>query len=126
MNERSAVTSEGRYGSVCQGERSDVRLLEDRHARIGSELPGELSGPDVHCHHMTRASLQQAVGETAGGGSRIEAVSAGRVDRERVERGGELLPSPRDEGALRPETASASSPATSVVILVAGAPRTVT
>ena len=45
---------------------------------------------------MTRASLEQAVGEAAGGSSRIEAASAGGVDHERVERGGELLTTTRD------------------------------
>ena len=102
MNERSAVTSDGRIREHLGTELADVRPVEDRDARVGSELPRELAVADVEGDDVPRAALQQAVGESARRRPRVEAVTSGGIDRERVEGGGELLPSAGDERARRP------------------------
>ena len=52
---------------------------------------------DVERDHPCGAALEQAVGEAAGRGADVEAVEAGDVDPERLERVLELDPAARDE-----------------------------
>ena len=61
-------------------ERAGVRALDDHHAGIVAQTPVELAVTDVEGHHARRASLQQHVGETAGGRADIERLPA--VQRE--------------------------------------------
>src|SRR5712691_12047108 len=61
----------------------------------------KLAVADVEGDNPRGAALQQAVCEAAGRGAEIEAVRARHVDRQRLERVGELLAAARDE-ARRP------------------------
>ena len=55
----------------------------------------KLAVTDVDASHMRRAARQQNMGEAAGRGADVERLFAGWIERENVERGGELHP-PRD------------------------------
>ena len=75
----------------------DVRALEDGHSRVLADLPGELPVVHVEGRHARGARLQQAVGEAAGGRADIQAVHAGDVLLERVQRPLKLLAAAGDE-----------------------------
>ena len=65
-------------------------LLEDNHAWLFAQLPGELVGVDVHRVDARRALLQQAISEAARGGTHVEADFPLRVDVEIFQRAFEL------------------------------------
>ena len=82
---------------VLRTHAPDVRPLEHGHARVGAKLRMELTVPDVESADTGGACLQETVGEAARRGADVEAVLAGDVDAESLERAGELLPAPGDE-----------------------------
>jgi len=53
----------------------------------------QLASSDVDRYHPLDAALQEAVGETAGGGARIKSLASCRVHAEMLKRSPELLPS---------------------------------
>ena len=61
----------------------------------------QLPVADVERDHAGGAVLEQAVGEPARGGADVDRVPAVELDREQLERVGELLAAARDE-ARRP------------------------
>ena len=71
--------------------------LHGDHPGIRPQRLGELSAAHVESIDAARAPLQQTVGEAAGRGTDVEADPAAAVDRERIERPGELLPAARHE-----------------------------
>src|SRR3989442_12412323 len=58
----------------------------------------QLPVTDVERDHAPRATLEQDVGETAGGGADVGRVGPGDIEAERVERVRELVPGARDVG----------------------------
>ncbi len=97
MNETSIAIRSGTHGSASGDERARVAALDHGHARILAQPPVQLAVGDVERHHRLGPTLKQAVGEPAGGGAHVEAAPAGRIDREGVERVGELDPAARHE-----------------------------
>ena len=91
----------GRERQVGGLEAAGVDALDHGHPRVLAQAAVELPVGDVEGDHVRRAALQQAVGEAAGRGADVEAVAAGDVDPERVERVGELDPAARDEARAR-------------------------
>ena len=85
MNERSATTRSGAYGSSSALELARVAPLDHRHARVVAQPPVELAVGDVERHHVLRAALEQAVGEPARGRARRRG-TAGRRGRARMPR----------------------------------------
>ena len=85
---------------VGRRDRARVGALDHVDARVVSKRPLELSVRDVERDHARGAALKQAVGEAAGRGADVEAVEAGHVEAERVERVRELDPAPRYIGAI--------------------------
>ena len=77
-------------------ERAGVRALHRDDARVAPERLGELATSDVESVDARRAALQQHVREAAGRGPDVEADDTGRVDPERIERGGELVAAAAD------------------------------
>src|SRR5207244_5044168 len=75
-----------------------VRSFKNDHARVFANPRVELAVTDVERDHTRRAPLKQHVGETARRGADVEAVAAGRIDVERIERIRQLDPPARDEG----------------------------
>ena len=94
MNDTSHVTSCGRERELR--ERSRVRPLEHRHARIVANARVKLAVAHVERDHARGAALEQNVAEPARRGAEVEAVEPGRIDAERVERVRELPAGPRD------------------------------
>src|SRR5262249_1128050 len=79
-----------------------VHALDDGHTGIPAQRPVELPPSDVERDPVTRAALQQAVGESPRGRSHVEGACALDVDREALERAIELLAATTDEaGAWR-------------------------
>ena len=96
MKDRSATI---RSGAVRQGgriERLHVRALEDRDPLVLAQRPVQLAIGHVGGDHRLRPALEQAVGEPAGGGARVQAPAPGHVEAERVQRVGELHAPARD------------------------------
>ena len=122
MNERSAVgqrrpvrrsrPARGAAGSYARGP-----APEDPRAR-----PGELPPADVDGDDLARAPLEQAVGEPAGGCTRVEAAPAGHVDpgTGRARRPASRRPGRRTAGPDRRPIGSAAPTIRAAV--VAGAP----
>ena len=94
MNETSQVTSCGANGSSV----SERALTRSSTTTRGSSRIFDVQLPvaDVERDHARRAALQEHVGEPAGRRADVEAVEAGDVDPERVERVRELVPGARD------------------------------
>jgi membrane associated rhomboid family serine protease len=88
-------------GQRVPAELPDVRALKDRDAGVLPEPEVQLTVADIDRDHGVRAGREEAVGEASGGGSGIEAGSAGGIDHEALERGRELLAAARDEPPLR-------------------------
>src|SRR5947209_7968172 len=80
------------------GDRARVRPLEHRDAPVAAQARVELPVADVDRDHARGAALEEHVGEASRRRADVEAVEARRVDPERVERVGELLPAARDVG----------------------------
>ena len=91
MNDRSGRDERRPVREQLGTKLAHVRLVHDRDARVGSELPRELAVADVQSDDVPRPALQEAVGESSRGCPGIEAVTSGGIDRERVEGGGQLL-----------------------------------
>jgi hypothetical protein len=81
---------------------ADVGALEVRDTRIGSESFVELTVPDVEGDDVRGTTLQQAIGEPAGGRAGIERPTTADVDAEDVECVVELRRSTADEPWGRP------------------------
>ena len=73
-----------------------VRPFERDDPRVGAKLFGKLSATHVESIDTGRAALQQHVREPAGRRADVQADEPGRVDPERVERGGELVAAAAD------------------------------
>src|SRR5439155_14183634 len=67
------------------------------HARIRAQAWVQLAVADVECDHARGARLEETIGETSRGGSDVEALLAGHVDVQLLERVRELLASARNE-----------------------------
>ena len=91
------MTSVGREGKLGRLELARVAALDHGHPRVVAQAPVELPMGDVEGDHARRAALQQAVGEAAGRGADVEAVEAGDVDSQRLERVRELDAAAGDE-----------------------------
>ena len=88
-------------GQRGRGQRPGVRALHRDDAWVAAQRLGELGATDVEGVHAGRAALEQDVREAAGRGADVEADQPGRVDPERVERGGELVAASADVGLGR-------------------------
>ena len=104
MNERSRVT---RLGGSPGTDSRWRRLVRSRitHPLILGQPGQELAVPDVDCVDPRYPPRQQHIGETPGGGARVEADPAPAVDDEGVQGGGELLAAPARPGAPLAERA---------------------
>ena len=89
-----------RTAEVVRGERADVHPLADRHPRIGSQGPRQLTPADVDRVDVGGAPLQEAVGEPAGRRAGVEGAAPVDDDRKRVERRRELLAAAGDVARL--------------------------
>ena len=94
MNETSMTARRTGSGRVSGGEPARVRPLERDDPGIRAELFGELTATHVESIDTRRTALQQHVREAAGRSADVEADEPGRVDPERVERGGQLVATP--------------------------------
>ena len=79
-------------------ERAGVNLFHDNDARIIAQFPGELAATDIDRVDLGGAMLQEAIGESAGRGSKIERDVVLYVDSEFF------------EGVLQLESAAADIP----------------
>ena len=86
-----------RTADLFRRQRSDVHAFEHHHAWIGTQRPRELTTSHVDGDDRRRAPLEQAVGEPAGRGARVERAPTVDSHLEVVERPGELLATARDE-----------------------------
>jgi len=77
-----------------------VELFLDDDAGVVAEFPDELVGSDIDGVHADGSALEQAIGETAGGGTDIHTDPAGRVDLEGVESTLEFQATAADETLL--------------------------
>jgi hypothetical protein len=66
-------------------ERSRIRTFDHRDARLGPQLPVQLTSAHIDGNHMTRARLEEDVGETASRCADVDRQSACHVDRECLE-----------------------------------------
>ena len=89
-------------GSGICGARqiAGVDALMDDDARVLAQFPGELAAPDIDRVDPRGAARQQHIGKAAGRGADIERDSAGRIDREMVERVRELEAAARHPGMV--------------------------
>jgi hypothetical protein len=76
-------------------------MLEDDDARVGSQAPIELAVSHVERDHLTGATLEQHVGEAASRRADVERRAVADVDREGVERVGELHTAAADIWVIR-------------------------
>jgi hypothetical protein len=79
---------------------ADVEAFEDCDSRVLSESRRELTVTDVYRPHSFGPVLEEAVGESAGGSTRVEADPLAYPHREFRQCCGEFLPTARDK-ALR-------------------------
>ncbi len=79
-------------------ERPNVRLLQRHHLGPAAQARMQLVAADVDREDAARAAREQDLGEAAGRGADIEADATRDVDRQPVERMGELDPAARDPG----------------------------
>ncbi len=87
----------GRVRELVGLDRARVATLDHGHALVVAQPPVELAVGDVERDHVRGAALQQAVGEAARRGADVERLAPRDVDRQRVERVGELDAAARDE-----------------------------
>ena len=90
-----------RFAEHLRRERARVEAFERADARVGREARIELSVADIDGDDLRRAAREQDVGEASGRGADVEADEARRIEREGVERGGELDPAARRPGVGR-------------------------
>ena len=115
MNETSQVTKVGANGRSSQS-RWRTLIRSSTVTRGSSRSRGcELSVADVERRHARGTRLEEHIGEPARRRADVEAVLAGHVDVERLERVRELLAAARDEA--RPAATSSDG---DVVDLLAG------
>ena len=101
MKETSTVARSGANGrsagSRLRALRRSITVTRGSSRRPQIDLPvGDIEGD-----HPRRAALQQAIGEAAGRGADVEAVTAVDVDPERAQRVVELDPAAGDESRAR-------------------------
>ena len=113
MNDTSIDRQVDRLGeaSSAVSVRALVRSIETTRGSRASAL-GELAAPDVDARRPGRAALQQHVREAAGRRTRHRGNTPGRIDAERVERGGELVAAAADVRLRRRRPRSSSSGST--------------
>ena len=90
----------GIFWKLLRGKRARVDPFDRDHARIGAQLPVQLSVAHVDGHDPRGAALQERVGKPPGRGADVEAEASGDVDAEGVERRRELDSAARDVGML--------------------------
>ncbi len=78
-----------------------MKSLEHGDALVVADSRMQLTMADIHGDHMGCATLQQAVGETAGRRAGVEHSHSCDVDIERIERSIELLTAATDEPRRR-------------------------
>ena len=78
MNETSTVTRSGAYSSWSGVEAARVDALHHGHPRVVAEAPVELAVAHVERDHVRGAALQEAVRETPGRCTDVEAPPCGR------------------------------------------------
>ena len=96
MNETSTTASSTGSAEHARPERPGVRPLERHHPLVAPKPIGELAPTDVDGIDPRGAALEQDVGEAAGRRADVERDQSGRVERERVERGDQLVAAARD------------------------------
>src|SRR5687767_14340004 len=67
-----------------------VETLDDDDALVVADLPVQLPMANIECDDAPSATLQQHVGEAAGGCPDVEALAPPNLDVKRVERVGQL------------------------------------
>jgi len=83
----------GPVGQLVRRQLARVPAFDHGHARVVAEPPLQLAVRDVDSDDVCSAVLEQAVGETAGRGARVQTAAAGGVEPEPAERVLELLTS---------------------------------
>jgi hypothetical protein len=86
------------FGKVAGLQIAGVDAFVNDHARIVAQLPIQLAVTDIDGVHAGGSALQQAIGEAAGGGSHVQADATAHVDREMIQRAGQLEPAAADVG----------------------------
>ena len=110
----------------CLGrQRARVEALKRADARVRCEARIELGAADVDGDDLRRATREQDVGEASGRSADIEADEARWIEREGVERRGELDP-PRDAQGCSASASIGASPATSSEAFLSATPPTLT
>jgi hypothetical protein len=89
--------------AVVRIETAGVRPLHRNYASVTTQRLGELSASHVESIDARRTALQQHIGESTGRCAYIETDTAGRVDLEGVQSGGELLATTRHVPGSRDE-----------------------
>ena len=79
------------------GEVARIDSLEQGDPRVLAQLHVELRPPDVDGDHRGGTALEQAIGESAGRGAKVEAAETGRVYAECVEGGFKLVAATADK-----------------------------
>lgn len=77
-----------------------VELFFDDHPGIGAQFPDQLVGAHVHRVNPGRAALEEAIGESAGGSTDVDAGPATGIDLKRIERRLELQATAPDEAGF--------------------------
>ena len=91
MNDTSTVASSGGSENAAATSVARVRLLHHDDAPVGAQPGVELAVPHVHRVHAHRAALEQALGESPGRGTDVEAHPPARDDAKGVEDGRQLV-----------------------------------
>ena len=104
-DEESGVGYAGLFNERAGREETRVGAFKQADAGVVAELHRDLSEAGIDGGYVGRSSLQQAIGESSGGGSHIEARSAGYIDVPVIERAGEFQASAADEGQVFAEDA---------------------
>ncbi len=91
-----------RFGDVLAAQSACVYPLANDDTRILAQFPGQLAMPDIDRINAPRTARQQHVGKAAGRCPDIERDPAARIDREMIERMGELDPAARYPGVVAP------------------------
>ena len=81
---------------LLAAEIARVHLFVDNYSRVVAQFPVELSGAGVDRIDARGAALQQAIGESAGGGANVQADFSSHGNSEMIERGFQLQPAAAD------------------------------
>ena len=101
MNDRSPTTRSTDHRSARRRAVPHVVTLEVGHPGVGAQSFVELAVADVECHDVSRAALEQAVGESTGRWPASSARTPVHLDAECIERMVEFLGPPSDESWWR-------------------------